>query len=100
MELMVQGVGRLGQDVKLTSIISEGKPLRVVYNSIAVYKNSNETFWIDMKILPPYSLKFSEYFKKGERISFVGVLENRVKTVETRQIIDVILNVQKCEHLK
>lgn len=38
MQLSVQGVGRLGQDVRLTETIIGGKPMRVVYNSLAIFK--------------------------------------------------------------
>jgi hypothetical protein len=100
MQLSVQGVGRLGQDVRLTETIIGGKPMRVVYNSLAIFQNASEPFWIDIKIMPPYSLKFPDFFKKGDRISFTGVLENRDKMVGLMRVKDVVLNVQKCEHLK
>ena len=87
MQLSVQGVGRLGQDVRLTETIIGGKPMRVVYNSLAIFQNASEPFWIDI-------------FKKGDRISFTGVLENRDKMVGLMRVKDVVLNVQKCEHLK
>lgn len=40
MQLSVQGVGRLGQDVRLTETIMGGKPMRVVYNSLAIFQNA------------------------------------------------------------
>ena len=44
MQLSVQGVGRLGQDVRLTETIIGGKPMRVVYNSLAIFQNASEPF--------------------------------------------------------
>ena len=53
--------------------------MRVVYNSLAIFQNASEPFWIDIKIMPPYSLKFPDFFKKGDRISLQVFLRTVIK---------------------
>ena len=101
MDIYIQGVGRLGHDVVLTDIIRDGKPERIVLNSIAVYTKNNGTVWIDCEVPFPYSLKFVKFFKKGERLQFAGYLKNFTKTKENGDKMKLlVLNVTQAEHLK